>query len=132
MKSGFFSEMSGYGDVRFSEIVVVSPEARDALYSQATDLLTRAAARRSDTSIDPRFRNDLRLLLDALGNIDPCAAVELRVPNRDLLRTIRGIQGQLPPDPESTRRSARTQLVAKTCTSVIAQLSGFADAESKG
>jgi hypothetical protein len=97
----------------------ISAEARDALYSQAMGLLSGFGVRQA--SVDPGFSDDLRELLDALGEIGQWRTVELAIPPDRLRRVISGIQAGLPEDPAAWR-SARTGLVSQTCDRILAQL----------
>jgi hypothetical protein len=100
----------------------ISPEERDALYSQAMDLLSGIGSR--DREVDPRFSDDLRHLLETLGDIQPARHVELAMPSVDLQRVVTDIQQQLPPDPDAEGRSERTRFVARACESILRQLDG--------
>jgi hypothetical protein len=111
-------EAAGRGDGG-QKYPTISAEARDALYSQAMDLLSGFGARQA--SIDPEFSDDLRGLLDALGEIGEWRTVELSIPPGDLRRVMSGIQARLPEGPAAWR-SAGTGSVAETCDRVLAQL----------
>lgn len=105
-----------------SSAPTISPEERDALYSQAMDLLSGIGS--TDREIDPRFSDDLRHLLETLGDIQPANRVELTMPPADLRRVVTDVRDQLPPDPGAERRSGRTRFVARACASILRQLDG--------
>jgi hypothetical protein len=103
----------------------ISAEARDALRSQATDLLRGIGV--GQAQIDPEFSDDLRELLDALAEIDGMGTVELAIPPGYLRRVMSGLRDRLPEDPTASRRSAPTRLVSETCERVLAELGGAED-----
>jgi hypothetical protein len=98
----------------------ISAEARDALYSQAMDLLGGVGAGQAE--IDPAFSDDLRQLLEELGEIGEGDMVDLALPPDDLRRVMMGIRDRLPRPLEADRRSLRTRLVSRTCEEVLVQL----------
>lgn len=103
-----------------SDAPTISPLERDALYSQAMDLLSGNDS--SDRQVDPAFSDDLRQLLETLSDIRPIGRVELLMSSADLRRVISRIHGELPENPEAKGRSERTRLVASTCKSILADL----------
>jgi hypothetical protein len=109
------------------DLLAISAEERDALYSQAMDLLGGTGMRQDQ--IEPEFADDLRELLDALAEIDGRGTVELAIPPEYLRRVMAGMRPRLPDDPRAPGRSARTRLVPETCDRVLAHLGGAEDSE---
>lgn len=64
----------------------ISAEERDALHSQAMTLLSGIGPRRA--SLDPQFSDDLRHLLETLGDIGEGGPIELAMPSAELRRVI--------------------------------------------
>jgi hypothetical protein len=104
--------------------LTISPEERDALYSLAMDLLSGIASREAPGRIDSDFSDELRLLLDSLGDIGPEGSVELRLPEVELKPVIEGIRSWLPSDAQRSDRSPRTRMVARTCREILTALGG--------
>jgi hypothetical protein len=101
-----------------ADLPTVSAEERDALCSQAMDLLSGIGARQA--RLDPRFLGDLRALLGALGEIGDGGPSPLTMPPADLRRVLSGIRSRLPEESTGTWRSARTRLVSGACDRILA------------
>jgi hypothetical protein len=95
---------------------------RDDSYSHAMDLLSGIGS--PNRQVDPRFSDDPRHLLEALGDIQPARRVDPAMPPAELRQVVADIQQQLPLNPEREGRSERTRFITRACGSILRQLDG--------